>query len=147
SGLPVVVPADPASWLTQGFPPPDPAGAAPATEIVLSLDGLARAGGGAPDDPAFGFGLGRAVALADTRIATFDGIIGLAAWFEGSAAATLPPIEEDIAELQPATTAPPVRRRDGGGSSATPWIVAGVVVVLVAAAGAVVVLVRRRRGD
>lgn len=142
SGLPVAVPADPATWVTQGFPPPDPAGAPPATEIVLSLDGLALAVGTPVDDPTFGMGLARSAALADARIVTFDGATGLLPWFEGSAAATLPPIEEDIAELAPPTTAAR-RTADDGGPGVVPWILVGLVAALVVV-GVVIWLVRRQ---
>jgi hypothetical protein len=137
------VPADPASWVTHGLGPPDPTGAAP-TEVVLSLDGLSQAIGLPLDDPSFGMGVARSVALADARIVTFDGVSGLLAWFEGSAAATLPPIEDDIADLEPGPTVPPATSDDGGPSSA-PWIILGLVVAL--AVVGLVIWVVRRPGD
>jgi hypothetical protein len=147
SGLPTPVPADPAGWLVQGFPPPDPATPAGATpsEIVLSLDGLSQAIGLPVDDPTFGMGIARSVALADARIVTFDGITGLVAWFEGSAAATLPPIEDDIAELEAAPTVPPAPADDGDGLGSAPWIILGLVAAL-AVVGLVIWAVRRQ-GD
>jgi hypothetical protein len=146
SGLPTPVPADPATWVIQGLGPPDPAdpSAAPG-EVVLSLDGLSQAIGVGVDDSAFAMGIARSVALADARIVTFDGVTGLLTWFEGSAAATLPPIEDDIAELEPVPTAPPPRDDDRG-SNPTPWILLGLVVAL-AVVGAVVWLVRRQDSE
>jgi hypothetical protein len=146
TGLPVPVEVDPATWLVQGFPPPDPAAPAPAvtSEIVVSLDGLSQAIGLPVDDPAFGMGVARSISLADARIVTFDGVLGLTAWFEGSAAATLPPIEDDIAELAPPTTVAPVDDAAGGSG---PWLVIGLVGAGLVVGGAVVWFLRRRADD
>jgi hypothetical protein len=146
TGLPVPVEVDPATWLVQGFPPPDPVAPAPAvtSEIVISLDGLSQAIGLPVDDPAFGMGVARSISLADARIVTFDGVLGLNAWFEGSAAATLPPIEDDIAELAPPTTVAPASDSEG---ASLVWLVVGLLIAALVVVGVVVWIVRRRAAD
>jgi hypothetical protein len=144
SGFPVALTGSEAAWVVQGLPP----GGAPAGpyELVFSLAGLAETAGFSAGDPTVGLSVDRTLALVDGRRVTFAGVTGLVTWFEGAADATLAPIEEDVASLQPTTTVAPGASGSSDGGSAL-WVVLVVVVVLAGAAAVGAWLWSRRRQD